>query len=375
MEELAIYIHIPFCESKCLYCNFYSVTDKSRENEYISKVKTEIEFFSSRLKSKKVKSIYFGGGTPSCINPNYIGEILESINSNFNVSKNAEISIECNPNTVTKELIERYLSFNINRFSLGLQSTNNASLKKINRKHTVEQFIDAVKVFKNLGVKNISADFILGLEGQDKSDIDRFVEIVKEYSIPHISAYSLIIEEHTPLFVKVKNKEYLPLDDDTQVDLYDYLMESLKKLGINRYETSSFSQEDFECTHNKCYWDYTNYLGLGVKAHSKIGEYRFSYEKNIKDFLNENNFENAFEVSRLSRDEQIFEYVMLALRTKYGVDKKRFLKLFNEDFLTLFGDKIKDKKVVDCFLNDENYVKVKESKQYILNYILGEILY
>lgn len=375
MRELAIYVHIPFCESKCLYCNFYSVTDKSKIQKYINKVKEQIEFFADKLKSQKVKSIYFGGGTPSSIDSIFIKEILDDIKAKFELKENVEISIECNPNTITNKLVESYLSFGINRFSLGLQSTNNEILKKINRKHTFEEFLDAVKIFKSLGVKNISADFILGLEGQDKKDVDTFIRTIKDFKIPHFSAYSLIVEEHTPLFVKVKNKEYVPLDDDTQVDLYDYLMQGLKNIGLNRYETSSFASLGYECTHNKCYWDYTDYIGFGVKAHSKIGDIRFSYEKNIKDFLEENDFENAFEVSRLDKDEQIFEYVMLALRTKYGVDKKRFFELFECDFEELFNDKINSEKVKDCFEITENNVVVKESKQYILNYILGEILY
>lgn len=284
MRELAIYVHIPFCESKCLYCNFYSVTDKSKIQKYINKVKEQIEFFADKLKSQKVKSIYFGGGTPSSIDSIFIKEILDDIKAKFELKENVEISIECNPNTITNKLVESYLSFGINRFSLGLQSTNNEILKKINRKHTFEEFLDAVKIFKSLGVKNISADFILGLEGQDKKDVDTFIRTIKDFKIPHFSAYSLIVEEHTPLFVKVKNKEYVPLDDDTQVDLYDYLMQGLKNIGLNRYETSSFASLGYECTHNKCYWDYTDYIGFGVKAHSKIGDIRFSYEKNIKDF-------------------------------------------------------------------------------------------
>lgn len=373
MKKLALYVHIPFCVKKCNYCNFYSIDNYAFEDGYCECVSKQIERESKNFEGYCVETIYFGGGTPSSINAKNIQKILLAIKDNFNCDLE-EVSIECNPNSLTDEKIEKYLSLGINRFSVGIQSMSNDTLIMLGRKHSVDDCHYVMKALKKHNVQNFNVDYILGTLSANFEDEKRFLDFVSKYDIPHVSAYALKVEESTPLYNMVKLNQVKLNDDDLQVDEYDYLVENLNKLGIIRYETSNFAKIGFECKHNLAYWDLTEYLGVGTKAHSFHHNKRVSIENSICDYIDSikksKNLNTIIE--NLEQDSLMFEYVMLALRTKYGVVFERFRELFSKDFDSVYGERINQNK--QYFNVTQQNLTVKDECFYVLNSILLKIL-
>ena len=354
-ENLSIYVHIPFCESKCFYCDFVSFKKTNEEKEfYVKNLINEIEL--NKTDNFLVKTIFIGGGTPSCLDENQIAKILDALKNNFCIDKDCEITIEVNPNSFTEEKAEVYKKIGINRISVGLQSSNNKLLKKINRIHTKKDFIESVKLAKKFGIFNINADILLGLPNQTILDVKNTLRLLVKLDIPHISAYSLILEENTVLFNKVKNGEMkLPKEEKT-IKMYDFCLKYLKKHGINRYEVSNFCKSGYECKHNLVYWNDENYLGLGLNSASKIRDERF---ENFADFnsyydaikLNEKPIKNKY---KLSLSEKKEEFIMLGLRKESGIDLKKYNKNYGEDLL-----KIK-KNEID-FLKNNGFIEISQN--------------
>jgi len=282
MKNLSLYIHIPFCESKCHYCNFVSFKKSNiHKEQYIQYLLKEIKL--NATKDFLVNTIFIGGGTPSCLREGDILKISNAIKENFNLSKELEFTIEANPNSFTLEKAKEYVKAGINRISFGLQSANNKILKTINRIHTKKDFINAVKLAKQVGLKNINSDILIGLPNQKLKDVKRTLKLIIKLNLPHVSCYSLILEEKTPLFKMVENKKLKLPQEDKTLKMYDYTLNYLEKHKIFRYEVSNFAKLEKECMHNLTYWNLSNYLGLGLNAHSKIENERF---ENFSDFKN-----------------------------------------------------------------------------------------
>jgi len=332
MENLSLYIHIPFCENKCHYCNFISFKKCESEKEnYINYLLKEIKLNAS--KDYLVKTIFIGGGTPSCLKSGDILRISNAIKENFNISKNLEFTIEANPNSFNLEKAKEYKNAGINRISFGLQTSNDKLLKLMNRIHTKKDFINAVKMAKQEGLKNINADILLGLPNQKLRDIKSTLKLITKLNLSHVSCYSLILEEGTPIFKMVEdNKLKLPKDEKT-LKMYDFTLNFLKKHKIFRYEVSNFAKAGFKCMHNLTYWNLSNYLGLGLNSHSKIENVRF---ENYSDFTNyykslDENQKPIKEKTQLELTDQKEEFIMLGLRKSSGINLKEYQNLFNEN--------------------------------------------
>lgn len=339
MNDQMIYVHIPFCASKCYYCNFVSFANHQNKKIYFEKLCNEIK---QRRNYKLVSSIYFGGGTPSSVEPEYIEKTINTIKQNYNLSNQAEITIECNPQSTTKEKLEKYFSLGFNRVSFGVQSFDEQLLKKLGRFQNKEQSLNAIKLAKQVGFKSISADLLLGFENQTNIKLRNTLKTLLFVGVNHISAYMLILEEDTPLFKKVQKGEInLPSEDET-VELYNFLYEFLKQNGFERYEVSNFAKPGFESKHNLGYWQLKEYLGFGLSAHSYDGKTRSANSCNFEDYLNDQNKTQEVLNEQQKREDEI----MLGLRTKYGIRKelvennKNFENLLKEKFIKLENDRV-----------------------------------
>lgn len=333
-QEIGIYVHIPFCKQKCLYCDFISFEGIiEKEEQYTEALKKEILENAKKIENDIVTTIYVGGGTPSYIDSKYIVDVLETIKKNYNIKKNAEITIEVNPGTVTKEKLKDYKNVGINRLSIGLQSTNNKILKEIGRIHTYEDFLETYQMARRVGFKNINVDLMLALPDQDcKILVDSLQEIIK-LSPEHISIYSLILEEGTRLQKLAEQGSITLPKDEIERQMYWDTKKVLEKNGYIHYEISNFAKSSYESRHNLNCWKQKPYLGFGVAAHSYYNKTRYSNVANIKQYIDaEKGLMHAHNTKiihekQTKQDEQK-EYMMLGLRKIEGVSISDFKNKF-----------------------------------------------
>lgn len=337
--ELGIYVHIPFCAKKCYYCDFISFPNREeRINDYIEALKKEIEYVRidalNSIENQEITTIYIGGGTPSFIESKYIADIIKTIKENFVVSKEAEITLEVNPGTVTKEKLQVYKKSGINRLSIGLQSTNNELLKQIGRIHTYEQFIDTYNLARGVGFKNINVDLMLALPNQTINVLEDSVQKVIDLKPEHISVYSLILEEETKLCDLVKNKELNLLDDELEREMYWKVKEKLEQSGYNHYEISNYAKYGYESKHNMNCWKQEEYIGIGLAAHSYVNGVRYSNTEDLDTYidtykLGKNNKDIITIHEKQNFIEKQKEYMILGLRKIEGVKISSFKNRFN----------------------------------------------
>lgn len=379
-ESLGIYIHIPFCVSKCKYCAFVSmVADENDKKRYFVDLLNEIKIQAKKYsKHYSVSSIYIGGGTPSCLDYYYIRDLLSCIYKNFAVKNTAEITIEINPNSADKLKIREYVLSGVNRFSIGLQSVNPKILKDMGRTHSVHDFENVVNEIREYGIKNISADLILGYPGQKMSDIKDILTLLIKMQIPHISTYILQVEQGTKLKTLVDNGIVSLPDEELVVDMYNCVFETLSKHSYNRYELSNFAKPTFESVHNSSYWKRKDYLGIGLAAHSYIDGTRFANTDQIALYAQkiEDEEEIPIEVSKnLTTEEMKEEFVMLSLRTKDGIDLEAYKKEFGENLAARKKSTIADLiKHGFLILTNDNHLTCTNKGFMVLNRIILELV-
>ncbi len=351
-RELGIYIHIPFCKSKCYYCDFASYTNKDDNIEqYIQKVIQEIAQYNFR--DYYVTTIYIGGGTPSYIDEKYIKQLLETLQvklmENEMKWEEIEITIEINPGTITQKKLEQYKNLGINRISLGLQSIKDDLLKKIGRIHTYQEFLEAYQLVKKTGFKNINIDLMIGLPTQNIQDIKETLEEIQRLAPNHVSIYSLIVEEKTKLQQLLDIEELKLPEEELERNMYWYVKNTLEKNGYQHYEISNFAKEGYESKHNKNCWEQKEYIGLGATSHSYLNGVRFSNQ----DFTKEGNwdFTNKKIEERQTIEDQKKEYMLLGLRKIKGVSIQEFKQKYVDNPLFLFRKEIE-------MLVEENLLEV-----------------
>ncbi|MBQ6234673.1 MAG: radical SAM family heme chaperone HemW [Clostridia bacterium] len=341
---IGVYVHIPYCLRKCRYCDFVSVPIDETAGRYRSALIKEIALVKDRYPGERVKSVFFGGGTPTALPAEDLAAILNAIKAAFPLEPDAEISVECNPKTIGFEGLKLLYDAGFNRLSIGLQATQNALLSRIGRVHTFGEFLSTYRAAKDAGFTNINIDLMHGLPGQTQDDYLDAIRMAAALEPTHISAYALILEEGTPLYADVQaGRETLP-DPDAVADMEDAGMDLLESLGYHRYEVSNFAKPGYECRHNLIYWHNEPYLGLGVAAHSSMTEdgfwVRFSNESSIPAYL------KKLEKGKLPRAErilvntfeQMFESVMLGLRLVEGIDRAAFSARFDCDVIETYRE-------------------------------------
>ncbi len=381
LNELGIYIHIPFCKQKCYYCDFVSYSNKCNEvKEYIESLKKEIEEFD--FSNYKVTSIYIGGGTPSYIDSIYIVEILselkEKLKCNLIEFKDIEITIEVNPGTVDTKKLNDYKKLGINRLSIGLQSTKNDILKKIGRIHTYQEFLEIYKLARETGFKNINIDLMIGIPGQKIEDLKNTLQDIIKLEPEHISVYSLIIEENTPIEKMLENGEIKLPDEDLERNMYWYVKNTLELNGYNHYEISNFAKLGKESRHNLNCWNQEEYIGFGVAAHSYLNGIRFSNTINVEEYIQhiENNRkeENIQIEESQSLEDKKNEFMMLGFRKIQGVDIARFKEKFIDNPIFLYRENL-NKLVEEGLIEvDLNHIKLTNKGIDLANLVFEEFV-
>lgn len=440
-KNLGIYVHIPFCMHKCVYCDFLSaLADDTTRKEYVKALLCEINItaglYRKKLDKYRVKTIFFGGGTPSVIAPEYIKDIMECLHDNFDISEDAEITIECNPGTLDVCKVDIYRKCGINRISFGLQSADNAELKMLGRIHTFEKFEKSLDIARKAGFDNINVDIMSALPGQTMESYKRTVERVLECNVEHISAYSLIVEEETPLYERL-DTDYPDLpDEDVERKMYYDTEDMLDKAGYIHYEISNYAQPGYECKHNLSYWERTDYLGFGIGAASLFEEIRhtnitdinkyikdcnslysecsyiagFKYlqldkeqvskgkQKNIDNSImvnNEADIDTAIsentntedmpkdnilersiwtDIQKLSLNDRMEEFMFLGLRKIAGISKSEFERTFSKNIYDVYGNVIKENVCNGLLTDNEDRIKLTDRGVDISNVVMAEFL-
>ncbi|NLO70283.1 MAG: radical SAM family heme chaperone HemW [Porphyromonadaceae bacterium] len=328
-----IYIHIPFCKTKCIYCDFYSITDFEQQKELVDSLILEIKQRNDYLK-EQVNTIYFGGGTPSTLSVSEIDAILRAFFKTFQIEKDTEITLEANPDDLTLDYLKKLRNVGINRLSMGVQSFDDAQLKAINRRHSAQAALNSIEMAHRAGFSNISIDLIYGLPGQSLESWKEQVDKAISLDVQHISAYGLIYEENTPLWRDMKAGRVIPTDDETMIDMYNYLVATCRKNGFEQYEIANFAKNGYRSRHNSSYWKQQPYLGIGPAAHSYDGDSRQWNISSIRKYCkNIANNEPYFEKEILSEQDKYNDFVMVSLRTMDGINLAALKRDFNEKYL------------------------------------------
>ncbi|HEY8443478.1 MAG TPA: radical SAM family heme chaperone HemW [Clostridia bacterium] len=360
MKKVGIYIHIPFCRSKCNYCAFNSFfADIDAQKRYVEYLVKEILSFDYKGEIT-VDTVYFGGGTPSFL---YEGGIIDIVNALKNRFKYLprEVSIECNPESLTQKKLEEYRSAGINRISVGLQSASDRLLKKAGRIHTLDDFLRSIRYCSEAGFDNVNCDIMLGLPRQSVDDVLDTLNIL--FGLPiikHISMYGLKVEKNTPW-------QDIKVDEDLSADMYDAAFDALLKNGFYRYEISNFSKPGFECAHNIKYWTRQDYIGFGLSAHSLLDNVRFANPDSLKDY-----YEGKKERLELTPAQAEEEFIMLGLRMEKGIDINEYNKQFNVNFTQKYAKPIEKLNRLGVIDLADNILKIKPKYMGVMNSIIVE---
>ncbi|WP_294373106.1 radical SAM family heme chaperone HemW [uncultured Clostridium sp.] len=373
MKEMSLYIHIPFCKQKCLYCDFPSYSGKENLiDRYIESLNKEI---IDKCSDYKISSIFIGGGTPSYLDEKNLKSLLKTINK-LNFKDKLEFTVECNPGTLNSDKLNIMKKYNVNRISMGLQSANNNALKKIGRIHTFEQFKINYEEARKSGFDNINIDIMFGLPNQNLQEWKRTLEESVRLQPDHISTYSLIVEEGTCFYrLYEEDKLNLPSEEEER-NMYVYTKEFLKKHGYHQYEISNYSKDNKECFHNKVYWKCNEYLGLGVSASSFVDEKRFKNIDDIEDYIDriQNNKDVVEEIHVNDLKDDMEEFMFMGLRLMEGIEISEFKRRFNKEIFEIYYEAIKNNVKKGLLINDSERLYLSERGVELSNYVMSDFI-
>ena len=404
MNGLEIYIHIPFCVKKCDYCDFLSApADLETKEKYVEALINEIKLNKNKMSEYVVDTVFIGGGTPSLLEENQISKIMSVLRDNCNMSENPEITIECNPGTITESKLCEYKKSGINRISFGLQSANDEELKSIVRIHNYAGFLESYNLARKCGFDNINVDLMSALPGQTLKSYEETLNKVVRLEPEHISAYSLIVEENTLMYDRVKKAQIkginiLP-DEESERKMYYLTNNILRSNGYRKYEISNYSKPGKECKHNIGYWQRKEYLGFGIGAASLYKENRYNNISDINKYIEVltnnikensiNNVGNSSEVEnqvnilnsivknlqQLTERDRMEEFMFLGLRMMEGVSMEKFEQYFGKTYMEVYGKVQKRMEDKRFLINDNGYVKLTEFGIDLSNYVMSEFLF
>lgn len=408
-RDLRLYIHIPFCERKCDYCDFLSATStKETKHKYMEALVAEIKSYQGKSAQYSVPTIFIGGGTPSAVEATYIEEMMKAIREVFSLSPDAEISIELNPGTVDREKLLRYKAAGINRLSFGLQSTLEKELKLLGRIHSYEEFLQNYGLAQELGFTNINVDLMSALPGQTPEDWEKTLQRIVKLEPQHISAYNLIVEEGTPFYNRYGEDDSELPDEEVDQLIDEKTKDILGHNGYHRYEVSNYAKDGYECRHNESYWTGVEYLGLGLGSSSYLASTRFQNLTELDQYINlcSNDYnsvpiipsmnktcvekdveketigigimEDAFGLRRniniLSVKEKMEEFMFLGLRLTRGINKKTFVERFGVELNSVYGEVLARQIKEGCMVEEGDYLRLTDYGTDISNIVLAELL-
>lgn len=409
MKELELYLHIPFCERKCAYCDFLSApADLPVRISYIKKLQEEIAYYGAQYGEYQVSSIFFGGGTPTILEGYQLAVILETVKEHFNITTDAEITVECNPGTLTAGKAEKLVQAGFNRLSMGLQSADDRELQLLGRIHNFAQFLESYDLARKAGFQNINVDLMSALPGQTLKSWQDTLQKVTALRPEHISAYSLIIEEGTPFYERFAEDErireegghprLLP-EEDVERQMYELTETFLHTKGYERYEISNYAKPGYECRHNCGYWTRKDYLGLGLGASSLVEHQRFQNTSELKTYLEqeyspqcEGQHERIAEtiqlqeetgltqtghhihIETLDKKSEMEEFMFLGLRLMAGISRQQFEDTFRVTLESVYGEVLRKLKGEQLIEEVAGYVRLTEHGIDVSNYVLAEFL-
>ena len=369
---LELYVHIPFCVRKCQYCDFLSgPSDEETKDRYIEALLKEIRA-AEHTEDYEIVSVFIGGGTPSALKAEAIASIMSTLQEQFFFCEDAEVTIEANPGTVDLEKLTIYRNVGINRLSLGLQSTDAEELKLLGRIHSYEEFLKSYEWAREAGFSNINIDLMFAIPGQTGEAWRQHLYQVAELNPEHISAYSLIIEEGTPF---AEQNLDLP-DEDTEYQMYEDTAEILERYGYRQYEISNYAKQGYMCRHNAGYWQRREYLGFGLGASSLYGGMRFSNTHQMQEYLKESRNPDQIrkDVTVLSRNERIEEFMFLGFRMTEGISEKKFEENFDVRLMDVYGDILQKYEETGFMEHIETKWRLTRKGIHVSNHILADFL-
>jgi len=381
---LELYIHIPFCVKKCDYCDFLSfAADEQTQKSYVAALQKELAFYGAKYKDRRITTIFIGGGTPSWLKEDYMQAIMETVYHYFSVEQDAEITIECNPGTITEHKFEVYRRIGINRLSIGLQSVHNEELKILGRIHTFEQFLKTYDMARKHGFSNINIDLMSSLPGQTPEIFCDSLYQVLKLKPEHISVYSLIIEKGTPFYELYRfdavrqaagmQTESLPTEEE-EYQTTKMTQHILKEAGYHWYEISNFAKPGYECRHNIGYWKRVDYLGVGLGASSLIGNVRYSNTRDLYTYLSVPADSLHETAAQITRNEQMEEFMFLGLRMRDGFYRDEFTQAFGIPIEAVYGDALNHLQQEELLLKREGRIYLTDKGMDLNNYVVAQFM-
>lgn len=371
-----IYIHIPFCKTRCSYCDFFTQTDEKLKDLYIGALCNELILRKNYLNNETVETIYFGGGTPSRLSESDFNKIFNTIYKYYDIASDNEITIEANPDDLNSRYIDTLCSLPINRISIGIQSFNDDELSFLNRRHSAEDAKIAVLNCQSVGFKNISIDLMYGLPNQTGLIWKQNLHEALNLNIQHISAYHLIYEEGTKMEKLIQTGKITPLSEETSINMFSTMNSTLKEGGFIHYEISNFAKEGFLSRHNTSYWLGKKYIGIGTAAHSFDGKCRSWNVASIKNYIESiTSGHLSFEREELTLKEKYNDYILTRLRTIWGADTNEIEKLFGKKLLSYCLDNISTYIKNEDVDHSGNKIKITEKGLFISDRIMSDLMY
>ena len=370
-----IYLHIPFCKQKCSYCNFHFSTSFSLKDEMLSAIKKEIQLRHNELENKTLKSLYFGGGTPSVLSVDEIKSLIDEIQKYFSFDENIEITLESNPDDLNKNFLEELSKTEVNRLSIGTQSFYDEDLKLMNRAHNASEAESSIKRAQDFGLVNISVDLIYGSPTSNfeiwKDNLSKTIEL----QVPHVSSYALTVEPKTALEKWIENGKIRSPEETEQNQEFYYMKDFLKDNGFDHYEISNFGKPGFHSKHNSAYWKSEPYLGIGPSAHSYNGHLERSWNIANNPIYIKNLNQNILPIEKeiLTEKDRFNEMIMIGLRTIWGVDLNRINQNFSSEVIDYLNQEIKSKIESGILEIENNYLKIPEKHWFLADGIASDL--
>ncbi|MBO5910316.1 MAG: radical SAM family heme chaperone HemW, partial [Clostridia bacterium] len=366
-DKLGLYVHIPFCDRKCDYCDFVSYSmGVEAQHEFKDALFKEIDMYRTQCEKMVFNSIYIGGGTPSVMYEGFIRELARKIYSTFHFEGEIEFTIEVNPNSVTAPKLMEYLQAGVNRVSVGVQCIDSKILRNVGRFQTIENIENTFMLLQKMGFINTSADVMIGLPNQSLEAVRETIEYLVQRNVKHISVYTLQVEENTQLYKNIKMGKIKPLGDNACIKMYETVNKMLKKAGFVRYEVSNFAIPTYESKHNFKYWKDVDYLGLGVSAHSFLEGYRFNNTPRLDEYIDMINNDQLPTINKefIRDSEKRTEFIMLSLRLATGLNLEKFRKRFKEDLLKTRATQIQSLIKNGYVYIEDGFLKIAEKHFY-----------
>lgn len=370
-----IYIHVPFCVSKCSYCDFYSVATLKKMQDYVQALKKELKVRQYELEGQTVDTVYWGGGTPSLLSEKHICEVMSLLRESYNISDEVEVTIECNPGDYNKQKIGHIIASGVNRFSLGAQSFSDYTLKLLGRRHSVKETETMFRAIRDLGVHNISLDLIYGIPGTDMDDLNRDLEALIRLHPTHISAYHLIYEEGTPMSYALEQGRISELSEELSLEMSHTVSGKLQEAGYEHYEVSSYALPGMRSRHNSSYWHDIPYIGLGPSAHSYIHPWRSTNSSDLKCYIDSlSNQDFLLREFEYITDEVAFEeYLMTRLRTSDGISLDTVRVRFGDEKAEYLNTKINTYISEGLMIEDRGRIRFTQNGLDISNTIISSL--